>query len=256
MEELVFERLTQLPPLDRSNAHAEGLRCKICDGDAAFFDLVDYNKCCSVELYPYGQAGVPVPYYRCGACGFIFTTFFDTWTRVELESFLYNYDYAKVDQEYRNERSERVAHDFAQVLAGVKDKPILYFGARPEGFVRTMERAGFPVVRGVDPLVDIMMPQMQFGVVVCVKVLEHAVDPLSTLRQIRQHLVPGGAALLRTALQPKDIVTLGGNWWYIAPRNGHVSIFSHDSLHRAAQKAGFQIREDTNGEKWLVDGNA
>lgn len=37
MEELVFEWLTQSPPLDRANAHAEGLHCKICGGDAAFF---------------------------------------------------------------------------------------------------------------------------------------------------------------------------------------------------------------------------
>ena len=39
-------------------------------------------------------------------------------------------------------------------------------------------------------------------------------------------------------LQPADIATIRGAWWYVAPRNGHASIFTVDALARLAADCG------------------
>ena len=39
-------------------------------------------------------------------------------------------------------------------------------------------------------------------------------------------LTGAGCIVIGESLHPPDIDQLRGNWWYIAPRNGHVSTFS------------------------------
>jgi 2-polyprenyl-6-hydroxyphenyl methylase/3-demethylubiquinone-9 3-methyltransferase len=50
-----------------------------------------------------------------------------------------------------------------------------------------------------------------------------------------------GIILLSTLLQPADIDRQGLSWWYAAPRNGHVSLYSATSLEKLAERFGFQI---------------
>jgi hypothetical protein len=42
-------------------------------------------------------------------------------------------------------------------------------------------------------------------------------------------------------LQPADIDQQGLNWWYAAPRNAHVSLYTKTSLYNIGQRFGFQL---------------
>jgi hypothetical protein len=86
------DRLASLPPLDRANARAAAVPCKICRHPAPFFDVVDLNKCAG--FYAFGPAGVPVDYHRCDECGFLFTPFFDDWSEDDFRRFIYNLESA------------------------------------------------------------------------------------------------------------------------------------------------------------------
>jgi len=71
-------------------------------------------------------------------------------------------------------------------------------------------------------------------------VLEHAPDPLKTLIEIAARLSGDGAILVGQTLQPENIEEIAGRWWYLAPRNGHVSLFAHETFVALAERAGLR----------------
>ena len=44
-----------------------------------------------------------------------------------------------------------------------------------------------------------------------------------------------GLLVFSTLVQPADIDRQGLNWWYAAPRNGHVSLYSSQTLATLAK---------------------
>ena len=51
-------------------------------------------------------------------------------------------------------------------------------------------------------------------------------------------LTDTGIILISTLLQPGDIDSQGLAWWYAAPRNAHVSLYSSASLRNARSRGG------------------
>jgi hypothetical protein len=47
--------------------------------------------------------------------------------------------------------------------------------------------------------------------------------------------------LFSTLVQPQDFDGLGLNWWYVGPRNGHISVFSRDALTKAWERHGCRM---------------
>ena len=117
-----------LPRLDPMAATASSIACKICGRRAPFFDVVDFLKC--TAGYPFGPSGILVAYHRCEACGFLFTPFFDNWTKRAFQQFIYNDDYMVVDPEYIGARPVRVAERFADLLAPARGSRVPRLGRR------------------------------------------------------------------------------------------------------------------------------
>lgn len=230
------ERLRRLPPLDRANAAASSITCKVCGGAAAFFDVVDFNKC--VSFYSFGPAGVVVPYYRCSDCGFLFTPFCDGWSQEDFARIIYNDDYALVDPSYVCARAEGLADTMAQRLAGFEEARILDYGAGSGAFARRMTELGFAHISSYDPFSIPERPDGRFDIVTCFEVIEHSPTPRATLEDMLSFLEAEGCILLGETMQPPDIDVLRGNWWYVAPRNGHVSTFADRTLVTLAERLG------------------
>ncbi len=204
---------------------------------------------------------------RCGRCGFAFVE--DPWL-----------DYARIyDQayyegrgadplvDYRFELShpERTirAYEWAGVLRVVQQLvPVepgtrwLDFGCGNGGLVRHVrqqarcqavgceEGAIAPLAReaGIPVLAEAELAAREgsFDVVTAIEVLEHVVDPLSTLTRIRRLLRPGGLFFYTTgnARPHRDRLL---RWQYFVPEI-HVGLFEPSSMEEAMRRTGFEPR--------------
>jgi 2-polyprenyl-6-hydroxyphenyl methylase/3-demethylubiquinone-9 3-methyltransferase len=246
MDEQLFDKLAALPHL--SLANRKTTPCKICGSESYFFDVVDFNKSCNQpEVYPFDASGVAVPYCRCTVCRFLFTQFFDDWTPQDFARFVYNDDYIKVDGEYAGIRPEREADAIARRLADLAHLRILDYGSGSGVFADRLRSHGFGSVSSYDPFSSPPRPDGPFDIITCFEVLEHTPSPRGTLSDIASLLDSKGCVIFSTAIQPPTIGEIRANWWYVAPRNGHVSIYSLNSLARLGQSAGLVLHVGTGG---------
>jgi SAM-dependent methyltransferase len=87
-----------------------------------------------------------------------------------------------------------------------------------------------------------------FDVVTAIEVLEHVVDPLATLREIRRLLRPGGVFFYTTgnAAPFRDRLL---SWGYFIPEI-HVSLYEPSSMDEALRRTGFEPRRAGYGPGW------
>ncbi len=157
----------------------------------------------------------------------MFTTFFDDWTKEDFSQFVYNDDYIKVDGEYAAARPEREAQAMARRLANLRGIRILDYGAGSGVFAEQLGALGIAAVESYDPFSSPDRPDRTFDLLTCFEVLEHTPSPAATLADMKSFLAEGGCIVFSTGIQPPNIGELRGSWWYVAPRNGHVSIYTH-----------------------------
>ncbi len=91
-------------------------------------------------------------------------------------------------------------------------------------------------------------PAGRFDVVFACEVIEHLTRPHEALAAMRDLLLPGGFVLFSTMVTPRDIEVVRASWWYISPRNGHVSIFTHAALGLACARA--DLRFTALSDEW------
>lgn len=241
MDAKIRKLLMNCGSLNHLNFVRDSVACKICGYAAAFFDVVDLNKHCDTHnFYFFGYLGVPVKYYKCDNCEFLFTTFFDDWTDSEFSQFIYNADYIKVDPEYVAVRPEQIAALMSRRLAGCERLRVLDYGSGAGVFASRMREQGFSLMQAYDPFSTPDRPVGPFEIITCFEAIEHSPFPLKTFSDILSLLVPGGVVIFSQSLQPNNINEIRANWWYLGPRNGHVSTFSRQTLSVIAKKLGIR----------------
>jgi len=224
--------------------------CKICASDAPLFGAVDFNRNCEipggVRLHP---SGISVPYRRCQACGFLFTDAFDGWSDADFKTHIYNAGYLAVDPDYSDSRPRANAEAVRQLFGAHKaTMRVLDFGGGNDVLCSQLRDAGFQAAVTYDPFVAefAQPPEGRFDLVTCFETLEHMPDPVAGIGAIIARLAEPGLVLFSTLLQPPDFDKLGLNWWYVGPRNGHISMFSRDALIRAWRQHGFNTASLTD----------
>jgi 2-polyprenyl-6-hydroxyphenyl methylase/3-demethylubiquinone-9 3-methyltransferase len=218
--------------------------CKICRQPASIYGAVDFNRCCEIpDGVKLPLLGIPVYYRRCGSCGFLFTDAFDDWSQDDFKTHIYNDGYLAVDPEYAEIRPRSNARLVQRLFGAHKpDMRILDYGGGNDVLCAELRAAGFPVAVTYDPFVPehAQAPAGKFDLVTCFETLEHMPDPLAGIGAIAANLAEPGLVLFSTLLQPPDFDSLGLNWWYVGPRNGHISLFSRDALVKAWGQHGCQ----------------
>jgi 2-polyprenyl-6-hydroxyphenyl methylase/3-demethylubiquinone-9 3-methyltransferase len=228
-----------LPPVCASTAV-----CKCCGASSPLYGVVDFNKNCSEQRgRVLGVSGVPIYYYRCPQCGFIFTTAFDRFTAEDFSRHIYNQEYRIVDPDYEDERSRNSAALLGNLFPSVKPARMLDYGGGSGRLAGYLRGNGFPGVDVYDPFVPqhAVKPQQKYPCIVSFEVLEHSTHPGQTVREMDSLLADVGLILFSTLLQPADIEAQGLSWWYAGPRNGHVSLFSRNSLLALVRPLGVQL---------------
>jgi 2-polyprenyl-6-hydroxyphenyl methylase/3-demethylubiquinone-9 3-methyltransferase len=215
--------------------------CKCCGASAVAYGVVDFHKNC--EIYRrkvLDISGIPIYYHRCPACEFIFTTAFDDFSKEDFLRYIYNEEYAVVDPDYPDERPRVNAAFLCNVFSGAKPHRILDYGGGNGVLAEVLRNAGFACAETYDPFVAHYSerPDDRFDCVVSFEVLEHSTQPADTIAEMNDLLMSNGLIMFSTLVQPDDIDSVGLNWWYAGPRNGHVSLFTRNSLAMLAQRFG------------------
>jgi 2-polyprenyl-6-hydroxyphenyl methylase/3-demethylubiquinone-9 3-methyltransferase len=102
----------------------------------------------------------------------------------------------------------------------------LDYGSGSGIFTNFLKENGFKDVVGYDPYSTPERPSRSFDIITCFEVIEHTPNPKQTLQDMLSFAKPETAIIFSTMLQPDTIGVERANLWYIAPRNGHISIFN------------------------------
>jgi len=218
--------------------------CKVCGAPAPPLGVVDFNRSCEdAKGLRLPRAGVPVQYRRCTDCGLMFTDTFDDWTQADFEAHVYNAAYAAVDPDYVEKRPRAMAGAVIGAVGASRDElDILDYGGGNGRFAELMREAGF-ACETYDPFTPAFThrPARRFNLITCFETLEHMPDPVGGAADIAALLADGGAVLFATLAQPPDIAAIGLGWWYIGPRNGHVTLHARGSLARLWARFGLAV---------------
>jgi SAM-dependent methyltransferase len=219
--------------------------CKICAAPAPLYGVIDFSRSCEAARGLHlPLVGVPVYYRRCGACGFLFSDSFDDWTDADFRRHIYNDDYITVDPDYAETRPSATAGLVAQLFGASKASlRVLDYGGGNGKLAELLRADGFSVVETYDPFTpDYARPPAKvFDLVTCFETFEHLPDPNAGIAEIVERLANPALVLFTTLVQPADFDHLRMAWWYIAPRNGHISIFTRRALALAWQRHGFSF---------------
>ncbi|AIY41282.1 SAM-dependent methyltransferase [Collimonas arenae] len=219
--------------------------CKCCAQTSTLVGVVDFSRCgadvhAGKKVDPY--AGWPVYFYRCGACGFTFTRALDNWSAEDFATHIYNDDYVRHDPDYLGARPRSNADLIMHNMGSVRERTsLLDYGSGMGLMTEILEQNGFDSVASFDPFSSTRRPDRQFNMVTCFEVFEHVQDPIALVKDINRFLSPDGAVLFSTLLCTPQAVDGGlHNWWYCAPRNGHISFYTLEAL--TALAARFELR--------------
>jgi 2-polyprenyl-6-hydroxyphenyl methylase/3-demethylubiquinone-9 3-methyltransferase len=222
----------------------EQIQCKCCGAAAFRYGVVDFHKNC--EIYRRNAlaiSGVPIYYHRCPRCRFLFTTALDHFTHEDFQKHIYNEQYPLIDPEYQEIRPRDNAAKVCGLFVDIKPERVLDYGGGSGLMGQLIRAGGFPHVDIYDPFVSHFSekPVGRYDCVICFEVVEHATDPEHIFRNMSELLTDDGLILFSTLIQPADIDQQGLNWWYAAPRNAHVSLYTKQSLAMLVQPLGFNL---------------
>lgn len=225
--------------------------CKVCRQPAPLIGVVDFSKNCEERRgLRLSISGYPIYYRRCAVCGFLFTEAFDDWTGADFSDHIYNDDYVTVDPDFLGERARANARLVTQLFGrSAGNLSVLDYGGGNGALAATLREAGFAVADTYDPFVPPYdrTPERRYHLVTCFETLEHTPAPMQLATEISGLLGEQAMVIMSTLLQPAAFEQVGLSWWYVAPRNGHVSIHTRESLARMWAAVGLSLYSVSDG---------
>jgi hypothetical protein len=105
------------------------LKCKICGCVSEYFDTVNFNKNCNeFDGFYLENSEESVDYHKCTNCHFIFTNYFDNFSKEDFLERIYNNDYIKVDPLFEIIRPEINSNFLSSILEkSLKLKKVLKY---------------------------------------------------------------------------------------------------------------------------------
>jgi len=205
---------------------------------------VDSGRSCERNRGTYlPLTGVPIYYHRCMSCGFLFTADFDGWSVEDFSRIIYNDSYAEADPDYLNGSRAKINAAFtANVMNQLGVRRILDYGGGTGTLARTLLEGGFEA-QTWDPVADRDADppgQGYFDLVTAFEVFEHTTNPIASAREALSFLQPGGRLFFSTMVMD-DLPRQATDHWYIAPRNGHVSLHTRSSLRLLFEPLGWLV---------------
>jgi SAM-dependent methyltransferase len=227
-------------------------KCQICGSGATILDVVDFNKSCEeLRGVHLPLSGVPIYYFLCPQCGFCFAPEMQRWPMEEFESKVYNDEYIKVDPccvEIRPQGDARsLLEKFPQFAPEIRH---LDYGGGTGVLSQVLKDNGWNSAT-YDPFHNKntdLNSLGKFHFITAYEVFEHVPDVNQLMQTLTSLLEPDGLVFFSTSVSDGHIKNNERiNWWYASPRNGHISVFSNQSLKHLVTKYDFQFISDWVG---------
>ena len=237
------------------------LSCKCCNSTVKFLGNLDFNKSChdriNGRVFPVSE--INIPYNICSTCGFIFTTHMDNWTSEDFKTKIYNDDYHKADGAlpgYENAKPrETISYKngirLFNLLNGSQNEiRVLDYGSsgNPGNTGLALIDNGFDLFSYEPYLYETTdLPQGKFDFIYLIEVIEHCHNVEHVAEELSSIITRDGLIHIQTLLHPFPAQDNILNSWYISPRNGHISIFTFQSLAILFRKFGINIVNTLHG---------
>jgi hypothetical protein len=227
-------------------ASTNSVSCPVCSTATVMHDVVDFNKSCEEARQLFlPLSGRPIYYHRCPGCAFVLAPEFSTWTDQDFQQHIYNEHYIDIDPDYVSKRPLHNA-DFVRQLFPDAQQAIrhLDYGGGSGLLSDTLRAQGWdstsydPFPRNEQQITTLG----KFGLITAFEVFEHVPDVTELMNNITSLMDEESLVIFSTLLsdgniQPNSRLT----WWYASPRNGHISLFSKQSLILLAEQRGMQF---------------
>jgi 2-polyprenyl-6-hydroxyphenyl methylase/3-demethylubiquinone-9 3-methyltransferase len=205
--------------------------CKICSTESALFDVVDYHEdCYEANGRRMTLSGIPIYYYRCPGCGFLFTRAFD----------------GVGGTEPLNSAGPDDGSDLGPELAEVRRNdclPLLmqWFGEELNT-LRLLDLSDDPLSASLSKSRITARP---YDIILARHIFEQETEPLNLMRWIDRMIAPDGLLLVATPLNDGVDADAAGlrrrPLRYVSPLRRQYSIFNAASLALALGSVGFRL---------------
>lgn len=215
------------------------MNCLICDHVAhKKFDLPS-NKCSGGAL---DVSGEPVNYYECSYCFFLFAK--------------HEINYSQYWDVIEKSNHGRVLETLRlYLLSDGIHKSVLDYGCGKGFSIQAFRELGIDA-DGCDvdasDLVYSINEAPKKDIVVACEVVEHFTDPVTSFKHMAS--LANDSIAFQTAYY--DPQTCHRDWWYLGPKNGHISLYSVQSLNILAEIVGAKNKMTWKGyfgiQSWKI----
>ncbi|MBT8543381.1 methyltransferase domain-containing protein [Polynucleobacter paneuropaeus] len=220
--------------------------CPICNQQANPLGAVSLNKSCNqTNSLKLDNSEESIEFFRCVSCHHIFIENLSQWSRKNLSEKIYNSEFDIFDPDFLELRP-RANSQYLVSLLGEQLKRLrhLDFGSGNGLLSELLSKLGTQST-SYDPYMgeyQTLADSESYDLITAFEVFQHLNDPKEALRKMGSMLNENGIILFSTLLSDSEISEGRElNWWYVAPRNGHVSLFSKNSLELLGKQFGFQL---------------
>lgn len=221
--------------------------CPICHSATVPHDVIDLNASCedrNGKVFP--LAFVPIYYHLCPSCGHYFAPQMLSWSHEDFKARIYNSDYPLVDPDCTGQRAENNAEAILGFLDGRQVTHLDYGGGNGR-LSSILADAGLDST-SYDPFYGQARQDKTFDAITAFEVFEHVPDTHSMLAGLLRMAHDDSMILFSTLLSDGNISPNGRlSWWYAAPRNGHISLFSSSSLIALGKAHGLNLISFSDG---------
>jgi hypothetical protein len=244
--------------------------CKICGTESSLFDVVDFHEGChEADGSHMPLSGIPVYYYCCPGCGFLFTPQLDGRDVADLlgplpidhpliDPLLIDSPASPAESAERSGLIERRARSYLTLLYSWFGKElgalrILVLG---NASLPALLREAGCAADGRNPAESVAEafstdPDVRYDMILVLDIIEQIAAPLSLMQAIDRLMVPDGLLLLSTRLNDgSDMMSAGPRHRplrYVSPRMGQISIYNASSLALVLGTAGFRLAGTRQG---------
>ena len=240
------------------------IQCKCCNADSPFVGTLDFNKSCHDRFGTrmFGLSPIEIKYYKCSNCGFIFTDHMDKWSAEEFKLKIYNTDYGLADgvipgyEAGRDDPRKTISYGNGSTIANFfldsKERiKVLDYGSggNPGDTGLALIDHGFDVT-SFEPYLAEHASQIKYhlyDLIIMIEVIEHCHNLSEVCDLIANLLSRDGIIWIQTLLHPHPANNDILDSWYIAPRNGHISIFTLPAITLLFRQYGINIVQTAFG---------